>query len=90
MKSIYRKKKIRTEQQKELLDLLAYELNLMPMENPFEYVKALQANFDGSKIKYSNEYYDTLGLAWPDETKTENSFEFEPVTFSFFKKTHEK
>lgn len=55
-------KKIRTEQQKELLDLLAHELNLVPMKEPFEYVKNIQVNFDDSKIKYSDEYYDTLGI----------------------------
>ncbi len=74
-----------TAQQKEVLALLSREFNLDPMENPFEYIKAVQANFDDSKIKYSDEYYDTLGLIRPDGTKEENTVELEPVTFSFQK-----
>ena len=35
-------------------------LKLEPMENVYEYVKAVQGQFDDSKIKFSNEYYDTL------------------------------
>jgi hypothetical protein len=61
-KHLQEEKETRTEQQKELLDLLAHELNLVPMKEPFEYVKNIQANFDDSKIKYSDEYYDTLGI----------------------------
>lgn len=54
--------KCRTEQQKNVLSVLAHELNLGPMEHPFEYVKTLQTSFDGSKIEYSDEYYNTLGI----------------------------
>lgn len=32
------------------------------MEHPFEYVKEVQAQFDDSKIKFTDEYYDVLGL----------------------------
>ena len=51
-----------TTAQKEAMSLLANALALTPMENPFAYVKDLQANFDGSKIQYSAAYYDALGL----------------------------
>ena len=51
-----------TSEQAELLSFLAHELNLTPMENPFEYVKALQAEFDDGKVQYSDEYYDVLGI----------------------------
>ncbi|MBQ5782052.1 MAG: hypothetical protein IIV99_01535 [Oscillospiraceae bacterium] len=51
-----------TENQKTVLDIIAKELSLSPMENPYEYVKAVQAGFDGSHIEYSDEYYDVLGL----------------------------
>lgn len=54
--------KTKTEQQKALLSLLERELSLTPIENPFDYVKAIQADFDGSSIKYSDEYYDALGI----------------------------
>ena len=36
------------------------------MEDPFAYVKALQTGFDGSKIQYSDEYYD-CGLERPGQ-----------------------
>lgn len=55
-------KKNQTQQQKQLLNLLARELNLIPIETPFEYVKAIQSNFNDSKIKYSDEYYEVLGI----------------------------
>lgn len=76
--------KTQTERQKELLALLKHELNLTPMEHPFEYVKALQANFDGSKIQYSEEYYDTLGLESPhgnNRYEKEHSSELNPIRF---------
>ena len=53
---------IQTAEQKELLALLEKELHIAPMEDPFEYVKTLQADFDDSKIQFSDEYYDVLGL----------------------------
>lgn len=55
-------KKRQTEQQREQLVLLAHELNLVPMEEPYDYVKNIQANFDESRIEYSDEYYDVLGI----------------------------
>ena len=55
-------KQMRTEQQDALLARLERKLNLRPIAEPFEYVKALQANFDDSKIQYRQEYYDALGI----------------------------
>ena len=49
-------------EQAEALKIVAEELKLWPMEEPYEYVKAVQQQFDNRKIKYSNEYYDVLGL----------------------------
>lgn len=57
-----KERQIQTSQQKEILGLLERELNLAPMENPFEYVKGLQKNFDASKIQYSDEYFNILGI----------------------------
>ncbi len=62
-------RELQTPWQKELLDFLERELALTPMEDPFNYVKALQAEFDGSKIRYSAEYYDILGIEPPEEEK---------------------
>ena len=32
------------------------------MENPFEYVKAIQRDFDGSRIRYGDEYFEVTGM----------------------------
>lgn len=53
---------IQTEEQKAVLLLLSKELKLSPMDNPFEYVKAMQRDFDDSHIKFSDEYYNVLGI----------------------------
>ncbi len=59
---LHNEKEVQTAEQKEILSLLEHELNLTPMAEPFEYVKVLQADFDDSKIQYSDEYYDVLGI----------------------------
>ncbi|MBR3841176.1 MAG: hypothetical protein IKM20_08580 [Erysipelotrichales bacterium] len=56
-------------EQQIVLDALKETLKLEPLNNPYEYVKSIQNNFDDSKIQYSNEYYDTLGLERPDGTE---------------------
>ncbi len=56
---------------REALALIEKELRLRPMEDPFSYIKELQAEFDENSIPYSNEYYDTLGLPRPDGTEQE-------------------
>lgn len=53
---------IQTEAQKSVLLTLCNELNLSPMENSFEYVKAVQRDFDDSGINFSDEYYAVLGI----------------------------
>lgn len=53
----------RTARQEALLADLARAFQLTPMEDPYAYVRALQAGFDGSRIAFSPEYYDALGLA---------------------------
>lgn len=47
-----------TEEQREVLDSIRNILGLMPIENAFSYVKELQAEFDLSKIPYTDDYYD--------------------------------
>ncbi len=76
-------------EQKIVLDKIRAELKLTPMENPYEYVKAVQEQHDDSKIKFSNDYYDTLGLERPDGSENDaEPVEFGAVAFSFVK--HEK
>lgn len=41
---------------------MSNKLDVLPIEEPFEYVKATQADFDYSKIPFSDEYYDVTGL----------------------------
>ena len=52
----------RTDEHKDVLVALEKEMGLAPMENPYEYVKTVQAGFDESLIEYSDEYYEVLGL----------------------------
>ena len=74
-------------EQAEVLKVVAEELKLHPMEDVYEYVKAVQEQFDDGKIKYSNEYYDVLGLEHPDGSESEQQLmAFEEVVFSFVKK----
>ena len=54
--------KLRTDEQQKLLCFLAQEFNLSPMEQPYRYVKQIQDSFDDSKIAYSDEYFEALGL----------------------------
>lgn len=48
-----------TERQMQTLREVAEKMKLTPMEKPFAYIKALQSDFDYSKIKYTEDYYDT-------------------------------
>lgn len=57
---------------------------LEPMEDPFRYVKALQADFDRSKLRYTDEYYEVTGRARPDGSHPQSGgFEFSPVPMAF-------
>lgn len=46
------------------LEIIAKEFSLTPVE-PLKKVKALQADFDPSGLRWSDEYYDVLGLENP-------------------------
>lgn len=41
-----------------VLSEIASKLSLIPIENPWEYMKQLQNTFDYSKIKYTEDFYD--------------------------------
>lgn len=62
---IANEKIILTEEQKKAGRLLQQRLGVSPMDNPFEYVKSIQKNFDGSMIQYSDEYYNVTGIENP-------------------------
>lgn len=55
------------DERRKVLKILENELGIKPMKDPFGYVKNLLENFDYSKIKFTPEYYDVLGLEIPDE-----------------------
>ena len=47
-----------TQEQQQTLSEVSEKMKLMPMEQPWAYIKALQSAFDYSKIKYTEDYYD--------------------------------
>jgi len=55
------------------LDTIRVSLKLKPMHESYEYVKSVQAQLNNCRceIKYSNEYYDTLGLGRPEGTESD-------------------
>lgn len=53
---------VRTNEQNIVLQQLKNKMDIAPIDNPYEYVKEIQKNFDSSKIEYSDEYYDFLGI----------------------------
>lgn len=44
------------EEQLSVLNIISEKLYMQPMDNPFEYIKQLQADFDYSKIKFTEDY----------------------------------
>ena len=51
--------------QKEVLNKLKTVFELTEIDNPYEYVKEVQQNFDSSLIEYSDEYYVIKGIVKP-------------------------
>ena len=72
--------KILTQEQRAAVQQLQREMDLLPMETPFEYVKAIQKDFDDSKIQYSDEYYEVTGREAPTDTPNKTLWEFQTVT----------
>lgn len=83
-----KEQKVLTDEQRAAVQQLQSELGLLPMENPFEYVKAVQKDFDGSKIKYSDEYFEVTGIENPNGASASDKplLEFEPVTIEIHHK----
>ncbi|MBQ6899273.1 MAG: hypothetical protein IJN72_00390 [Firmicutes bacterium] len=50
---------VRTPERTAALRRIQSELALSPMENPFEYVKKLQKEFDGSRLRFAEEEEDS-------------------------------
>ena len=47
-----------TEEQRAVLAQIAEQTGLTPMNNPWQYLRELQASFNYSKIKYTEDFYD--------------------------------
>lgn len=59
-----------TSEQRAVLERIQKEYGLVPMEDAFGYVKKLQAEFDLSKIPYTDDYYDPdMNAAAPQRTE---------------------
>lgn len=64
--------------------------HLEPMEAPYQYVRGLQAGFDRSKLRYTDEFYEVTGRARPDGTYVEGpGFEFPPAAFTVIRRDEE-
>lgn len=48
--------------QESILQIVQTELKILPVSNPYSYVKKIQSEFDYSLIKYSDEFYEITGL----------------------------
>ena len=55
------------EKQRAIMDVIKEEFHIIPMEQPFFYIKDLQASFNYSELKFSEEYYEML----PEEEESE-------------------
>ena len=89
---IANEREILTGEQKAAVKMLQDGVGLLPMNDPFDYVKSIQKHFDYSKIQYSDEYYDVTGIENPkgESTPEKPLFEFEPVVIVVHKKDDEK
>ncbi len=54
----YVKENQTSHEQTAILNVIKERLDIKPMNDPFSYIKNLQADFDYTKIKYPPEYYD--------------------------------
>lgn len=57
---IFLKENPATEEQERTLAEIAEKMKLTAMEQPWEYIKSLQASFDYSKIKYTEDYFEIV------------------------------
>lgn len=50
----------------EVINAISSALDIIPIVQPFEYVKEIQGEFDYSKIAFSDEFYDITGIEKPN------------------------
>ncbi len=53
--------------QKALLETIGKSLDLTPMEDPYEYIEALQRSFDCKRLRFSKEYYALVSDSPPSQ-----------------------
>ena len=80
--------RITSPEQERALSAISDGMKLSPMDDPFGYVKAVQADFDYDKIKFTGEYYDVTGLEDPNPRRKHafTPVEFEPVIITVTRK----
>lgn len=49
-----------SEKQQVIMDMIKEKFHIIPMEQPFFYIKDLQASFDYRRLEFSEEYYELL------------------------------
>ena len=54
-----------TDEAKSAFAQLEQKLGIVPMAEPYDYMMNLQKDFDYSKLKFTEEYYDILGIPMP-------------------------
>lgn len=57
-----------SEKQQVIMDVIKEEFHIIPMEQPFFYIKDLQASFDYRRLEFSEEYYELLPDVGDSET----------------------
>ena len=55
-----------TDEAKSAFVQLDQKLGITPVAEPYDYMINLQKNFDYSKLRFTEEYYDILGLPTPE------------------------
>ena len=57
-------------EQEKIIQQIKDGTDLEPMENPYEYVKGLQDNFDYNTLTFSDKYYEFLKIENPNKRRT--------------------
>lgn len=70
-------------EQRAVLEQIRRAFHLEPMEEPYQYVRALQDGFDRRGLRYTDEFYRVTGRARPDGTYAETpGSAFSTVSFT--------
>lgn len=65
------------------LSAIRSELGVKPIDEPYDFVRAVQAGFDYSRIVYNDEYYETLGLPNPNPDEDHHTDENGNIIYNY-------